>query len=108
MKNQILLKNRANQWKVRKPLFSIDINETKRISQEIAPAIWEELSGFAEALEWPMERVLLEFGGYRVKLNRSGCSILTGKDYLIRNYDYHPKTYDGFIRCFSPQIQAMQ
>ncbi|WP_080873944.1 C45 family autoproteolytic acyltransferase/hydolase [Oceanobacillus timonensis] len=102
VKNHILIKNRENQWKVRTPLFSINIQETKRIFQEIAPAIWEELLGFAEALEWPMERVLLEFGGYRVKLNRSGCSILTGKDYLIRNYDYHPKTYDGFFSAFQP------
>lgn len=102
MKNHILLKNRENQWKVRKPLFSIDIEQTKRVFQEIAPAIWEELSGFAEALKWPMERVLLEFGGYRVKLNRSGCSILTGTDYLIRNYDYHPKTYDGIYSVFQP------
>ncbi|MFD1065854.1 C45 family autoproteolytic acyltransferase/hydolase [Oceanobacillus locisalsi] len=102
LKHHILLKNRENQWKVRTPLFSIDIQETKRIFQEIAPAIWEELEGFAEALEWPMKRVLLEFGGYRVKLNRSGCSILTGKDYLIRNYDYHPKTYDGIFSVFQP------
>lgn len=54
LKNHILVKNRANQWKVRTPLFSIDIKETKRIFQETAPAIWEELSGFADALEWPM------------------------------------------------------
>lgn len=102
LKNHILLKNRENQWKVRKPLFSIRIEETKRIFQEFVPAIWEELSGFGEALEWPMERVLLEFGGYRVKLDRSGCSILTGQDYLIRNYDYHPKTYDGIYSVFQP------
>ncbi|CEI83374.1 Acyl-coenzyme A:6-aminopenicillanic acid acyl-transferase [Oceanobacillus oncorhynchi] len=102
LKNHILVKNRENQWKVRTSLFSIDIKETKRIFQEIAPAIWEELLGFGDALEWPMERVLLEFGGYRVNLNRSGCSIITGADYMIRNYDYHPKTYDGFYSVFQP------
>lgn len=102
LRNHILLKNRENQWKVRKPLFSIYVEETKKVFQEIAPAIWEELLGLQEALEWPMERVLLEFGGYRVKLNRSGCSILTGKDYFIRNYDYHPKTYDGFYSVYQP------
>ncbi|GIO21503.1 C45 family autoproteolytic acyltransferase/hydolase [Oceanobacillus sp. J11TS1] len=102
VKDHILLKNRENQWKVRKPLFSIDKEETKQVFNEIAPAIWEELIGIGEALEWPMERVLLEFGGYRVKLNRSGCSILTGTDYLIRNYDYHPKTYDGFYSVYQP------
>ncbi|WP_152657835.1 C45 family peptidase [Oceanobacillus sp. CFH 90083] len=106
LRNHILLKNRENQWKVRKPLFSINLEETKRIFQEIAPAIWEELSGFADALKWPMERVLLEFGGYRVKLNRSGCSILTGSDYLVRNYDYHPKTYDGIYSLFQPADQG--
>ncbi len=102
LKDSILIKNRERQWKVRKPLFKIDLNETKLVFQRLAPMIWEELLGLRDALEWPMERVLQEFGGYRVNINPSGCSIFVGDHYMIRNYDYHPKTYDGRCVVFQP------
>ncbi len=101
-KDSYLVKNRENQWKVRRPRFDINVEETKQVFQTLAPLIWEELIGFQDALGWPMERVLLEFGGYRVKVNPSGCSIFTGEDYLVRNYDYHPKTYDGIYSLYQP------
>ncbi len=44
----------------------------------------------------------MEFGGYRVDYKRSGCSFLTGEGYLIRNYDYMPKTYEGRYSFFQP------
>ncbi|MBN8192814.1 linear amide C-N hydrolase [Bacillus sp. NTK074B] len=102
IKDSITVRNRENQWKVRKPRFSISIKETEVAIKRFAPGIWEELLGLQEALEWPMERVLKEFGGYRVEYVKSGCSIVTGKDYLIRNYDYHPKTYEGRYTFFQP------
>ncbi|KAB7665133.1 C45 family autoproteolytic acyltransferase/hydolase [Bacillus sp. B1-b2] len=102
LKDSYLVKNRENQWKIRKPKFSIDVEDTKKAFQQFAPLIWEELIGFRDALKWPMERVLLEFCGYRLNIDQSGCSIYVGKDYLIRNYDYHPKTYDGRYTIFQP------
>lgn len=102
LKNSILVKNRENQWKVRKPQFDINVEETKQVFTNLAPLIWEELLGFQDALGWPMERVLLEFGGYRVKVDPSGCSIFAGGNYLVRNYDYHPKTYDGIYSLYQP------
>ncbi|GAB2567881.1 C45 family autoproteolytic acyltransferase/hydolase [Gracilibacillus alcaliphilus] len=102
LQNHILLENRERQWKVRRPLFDIKAEETKAIFQEVAPAIWEEIIGLQDALEWPIDRVLLEFGGYRSTLTPSGCSILSGKDFLVRNYDYHPKTYDGCYTVYQP------
>lgn len=102
LKDSLIIQNRERQWKVRRPRFKIDIDEAKQVYQKIAPRIWEELLGFQDALKWPMERVLLEFGGYRVNINPSGCSIYIGKDYLIRNYDYHPKTYDGLYTIYNP------
>ncbi|MCA1055673.1 C45 family autoproteolytic acyltransferase/hydrolase [Rossellomorea aquimaris] len=102
IRDSITVRNRDNQWKVRKPRFSIDVNETKEVITRFAPGIWDELLGLQEALEWPMEKVLQEFGGYRVDYERSGCSILTGDNYLIRNYDYHPKTYEGRYVFYQP------
>jgi len=102
LKHSIVLKNREQQWKVRKPQFKIDVKETKQVFQHLAPFVWDEFLGLQEALEWPMERVLLEFGGYRVNVPRSGCSIYVGEDFFIRNYDYHPKTYDGRFVFYQP------
>ncbi|WP_089738749.1 C45 family autoproteolytic acyltransferase/hydolase [Gracilibacillus ureilyticus] len=100
------VRNREKQWKVRKPLFQINVEETKQVYKQYAPQIWEEFIGLQDALEWPLEKVLLEFGGYRVKVPKSGCSILIGNDYMIRNYDYHPKTYDGRFTLFQPSDQG--
>jgi predicted choloylglycine hydrolase len=102
LRESILIENRERQWKVRRPKFKIDVEETKQVFQQLAPLIWEEFIGLQDALKWPLERVLLEFGGYRVNIPRSGCSIYVGGDYLIRNYDYHPKTYDGRLTVCQP------
>lgn len=106
LKESLSVQNRDNQWKVRKPRFVIDLNETKDAITRFAPGIWDELCGLQEALEWPMEKVLQEFGGYRVDYTKSGCSILTGDGYLIRNYDYHPKTYEGRYVLYQPTDQG--
>ncbi|MFC4404130.1 C45 family autoproteolytic acyltransferase/hydolase [Gracilibacillus xinjiangensis] len=102
IKDSYIVKNRERQWKVRRPLFSINIKETKQMYQQFAPQLWDELTGLQEALQWPMEKVLLEFGGYRLRVQKSGCSIMIGNDYMIRNYDYHPKTYDGRFILYHP------
>lgn len=102
LKESLTIKNRENQWKVRKPRFSIDAKEAKAAIVSIAPGIWEEILGLQEALEWPIERALTEFGGYRLEIPKSGCSILTGNGFMIRNYDYHPKTYEGRYMFFQP------
>lgn len=106
IKDSLSVKNREDQWKVRKPRFSINEAEVKKAITRFAPGIWDELLGIREALQWPMERVMQEFGGYRLDYVRSGCSILTGADYLIRNYDYHPKTYEGRYTFYQPTDQG--
>ncbi|WP_270578551.1 C45 family autoproteolytic acyltransferase/hydolase [Caldibacillus thermoamylovorans] len=102
LRDSLLVKNREKQWKVRRPRFTVPEEEVKRAITSVAPKIWEEMIGLQDALKWPMERVLREFGGYRVEYVKSGCSIVTGDNYLIRNYDYHPKTYDGRYTLFQP------
>ncbi|MBA9028733.1 C45 family autoproteolytic acyltransferase/hydolase [Peribacillus huizhouensis] len=106
IKDSLTVKNRENQWKVRLPRFTVKAEEVKRAITPFAPGLWEELLGLQAALEWPMEHVLQEYGGYRLNYVKSGCSILTGEHYLIRNYDYHPKTYEGRYVFFQPTDQG--
>ncbi|MEK5444100.1 C45 family peptidase [Fredinandcohnia sp. FSL W7-1320] len=102
LRNSFLVMNREQQWKLRKPQFKIDIDETKQVFERLAPFIWNEFLGLQDALKWSLDKVLMEFGGYRLNIRPSGCSILVGEDYMIRNYDYHPKTYDGRLVTFQP------
>ncbi|MBP2240990.1 putative choloylglycine hydrolase [Cytobacillus eiseniae] len=106
IKDSLSVINRDNQWKVRKPRFKLSVDEVKEAIIPFAPRVWDELEGMQAALEWPMERVLKEFGGYRLNYARSGCSIMTSEHYLIRNYDYHPKTYEGRFVIFQPSDQG--
>jgi len=106
LRDSLTVINREEQWKVRKPRFTIEVGEVRKAITQFAPGVWEELLGMQEALEWPMKRILQEFGGYRLDYVKSGCSILTGSDYLIRNYDYHPKTYEGRYIVFQPTDQG--
>lgn len=106
LKDSLTLENREKQWKIRKPRFSIKAEEVKNVLLPFAPGIWDELLGMQEALKWSMEDILQDFGGYRLAYNRSGCSIFTGADYMIRNYDYHPKTYEGRYTFYQPTDQG--
>ncbi|MFC7060834.1 C45 family autoproteolytic acyltransferase/hydolase [Halobacillus seohaensis] len=102
LKGSLTVKNRKRQWKVRKPRFVVEEAEVKEAITRFAPWLWEELVGLRDALEWSMEHVMMEFGGYRIDYKRSGCSIMTGNGYFIRNYDYMPKTYEGRYCFFQP------
>ncbi|ASN06926.1 C45 family autoproteolytic acyltransferase/hydolase [Virgibacillus necropolis] len=102
LKDSLTIKNRRKQWKTRKARFIIDEKSVKEALAPYAPAMWDELVGLRDALEWPMDEVLKEFGGYRLEYVRSGCSIFTSNDYMIRNYDYHPRTYEGRFMIYQP------
>lgn len=106
LKESHIVKNRQLQWKIRRPRFSIDVDETKQMITNFAPGIWDELIGLRDVLEWSMKDVLQEFGGYRLDYVKSGCSIFTQKDYMVRNYDYHPKTYEGRYMLFQPNDEG--
>ncbi|MGF7015863.1 putative choloylglycine hydrolase [Ornithinibacillus bavariensis] len=106
LKGSLTLENRARIWKIRRPHFVIEEQEVKNAILPFASGIWEELLGLADALEWNMQDVLREFGGYRLHYMRSGCSIFTDTDYMVRNYDYHPKTYEGRYMVYQPSDQG--
>lgn len=102
LKDSLTIKNRRKQWNTRKARFEINDKAVKEALNPYAPAIWEELTGLRDALEWSMDEVLKEFGGYRLEYVRSGCSIFTSNNYMIRNYDYHPRTYEGRFMIYQP------
>ena len=102
LENSPIIENREKQWTIRRPRFQINVGETKAMIMRFAPQIWEELLGLQDALKWDMKDILKEFGGYRLEYVKSGCSIYTTSDYMIRNYDYHPKTYEGRYTVFQP------
>ncbi|MEB6613299.1 C45 family autoproteolytic acyltransferase/hydolase [Staphylococcus pasteuri] len=103
LKQTELLKNREQEWKKRIPRFDIDINETHSIFQTYAPKIWEEIMGMQDVLKLPTRQMILNFAHYRfTDLKDSGCTVFRGQDYIVRNYDYHPATYDGRYLLFQP------
>lgn len=103
LKQTPLLQNREREWKKRMPRFDIDVNETYQVFQTYAPEIWEELMGMQEVLNLPTKQMILNFAHYRfTDLKESGCTVFQGKDFMVRNYDYHPATYDGRYLLFQP------
>ncbi|MDL4843201.1 C45 family autoproteolytic acyltransferase/hydolase [Aquibacillus rhizosphaerae] len=103
LKKSPILPNREKQWAAkRKRHFSINENEAISILSTFIPGMLDEIQGLADALNWKMEDALREFGGYYVDYGRSGCSILTESDFLIRNYDSHPAGYEGRYLIYQP------
>src|SRR5699024_7458937 len=56
----------------------------------------------ADALHKPIEDAIREFGGYYLEYGRSGCSILAQDNYMVRNYDNNPLSYEGRFLLYSP------
>ncbi|WP_440895002.1 C45 family autoproteolytic acyltransferase/hydrolase [Amphibacillus sp. Q70] len=103
LKDSILLKNREAQWqKRRKHQFETDNEVAINLLDQYAPGLTEEIQGLADALDWSFERAVQEFSGYYVEYERSGCSIMTGTDFFVRNYDSHPSGYEGRLLIFQP------
>ncbi|WP_407268581.1 C45 family autoproteolytic acyltransferase/hydolase [Radiobacillus sp. PE A8.2] len=98
-----ILPNREKQLaSKRKRHFNIDEQEAIDILAKFIPGMLDELEGLADALNWKMKDALREFGGYYIDYDRSGCSILTGTPFMIRNYDSHPGAYEGRYVLYQP------
>lgn len=103
LKESPILFNREKQWAAkRKRHFSINEKEAIQLFSKFLPGMLDELQGLADALNWTMEDALIDFGGYYVDYEESGCSILTGSDFIIRNYDSHPGYYEGRYVIYQP------
>lgn len=106
LKNSLILPNRKKQWGPRPHHFIIDESVFKHVIKRFAPGIWDELHGLADALKWPIQDAIREFGGYYLEYGRSGCSIFTENSYMVRNYDNHPHSYEGRYLLFQPTDQG--
>lgn len=102
LKNSLILSNRKKQWGSRPHHFIINEKKYKHVIKQFAPGILDELHGLADALKQPLEDAIREFGGYYLEYVRGGCSIFTGNDYMVRNYDSHPHGYEGRYLLYQP------
>ncbi|PRO66914.1 C45 family autoproteolytic acyltransferase/hydolase [Alkalicoccus urumqiensis] len=82
--------------------YQTDLHEAKRWLLDWSPGLWEELHGLADGLEWRLEDVVHEYAGYQESWKKSGCSAMMRNGLYARNYDYHPKTYDGRFVLWKP------
>lgn len=103
LKDSPLLFNRDRQWaNKRKYHFTIDPKKALALFSSYIPRMIDEIQGLADALNWPFNDALREFGGYYVEYARSGCSILTGSEFMVRNYDSDPVSYEGRYMIYRP------
>ena len=87
--------------------FIVDEIEVKKMILHFAPGIWDELNGLADSLKMDMTDTLIQFGGYYLEYGKSGCSIFTNTDYMIRNYDNDPLSYEGRYVLYQPTDQGL-
>lgn len=93
-----------NRMKMRASIaqkFHADVTVVTNLLNLYAPSLVDELTGLADGLNLPFETVILYFGGY-YENQKSGCSIVLQKDFIVRNYDQEPSTYDGRYVLFQP------
>lgn len=103
LRDSLILTNRNKYvFSKRKRNFIINKPAYKAVIDKFAPNIWDEINGLADALKMDIETAIEQFGGYYLEFDPSGCSVFSGKDYLVRNYDYHPSSYDGRFLLYKP------
>ncbi len=95
--------NRKKQWtSLKERHFIIDHQTIKNLLHQFAPGIWDEFKGLADALNMTLNEAIQEFGGYYVEYGHSGCSIYVTTNYLVRNYDNDPASYEGRYAIYQP------
>ena len=108
LKDSLILANREKFWRKPSTLynFRIDENEVKKMILSFAPGIWDELNGLSDALQMRMTDTIVQFGGYYLEYGKSGCSIFTRPEFLMRNYDNDPFSYEGRYVLYQPTDQG--
>ncbi|SES24808.1 C45 family autoproteolytic acyltransferase/hydolase [Salipaludibacillus aurantiacus] len=82
--------------------YTTDLTEAKSYIKAFSPYLIDEIEGLADGLGWRTEDVYHEYAGYQQSWKKSGCSAIMSGGIYARNYDYHPKTYDGRFLLWQP------
>lgn len=107
LKNSPIINHRKALLSKRWRNFLVDEEEVKAVFKAFSPAIWEEIEGLSDGLGIPWNDAIREFGGYYYEYGRSGCSINTKQDYLVRNYDNAPIPMKAVMFYSLPLIPDM-
>jgi len=99
--NPLLTKYRNRRTKSMRK-YRVNQKEAKAFFMKYSSGLWAELEGLSAGLGWPLEEVVHEFSGWQQDWVHSGCSIMAKENFFARNYDYHPKTYEGRLVIFQP------
>ncbi|MFD1851298.1 C45 family autoproteolytic acyltransferase/hydolase [Oceanobacillus bengalensis] len=102
LKSSPILDNRKKQWGSNRRQFNSNKDDATKALLTFAPGLLDEIQGLADSLQMDAESALKEFGGYYLEYGRSGCSIFTESDYMVRNYDNAPSTYEGRYVLYQP------
>lgn len=101
LKTTRLLQNRVAMHKRLAQKFTVDVVHVQQLFKQFAPALHFEIQGLADSLQLDLQTAYLYFSGYYATA-KSGCSILMDGEYMVRNYDNAPETYDGRYVLFAP------
>ncbi|WLR52729.1 C45 family autoproteolytic acyltransferase/hydrolase [Bacillus tianshenii] len=102
-KQSPLYENHRKRRKQSMRRYTAETEQVYELYQQFAPGLWEELRGLAEGLGWSLDETVHEYSGFQMDWKRSGCTVVIGDKYYIRNYDYHPKTYEGRLLLWQPE-----
>ncbi|RNF39446.1 C45 family autoproteolytic acyltransferase/hydolase [Planococcus salinus] len=102
LKQSYILPNRRKQRSATSRQLMINEAEAQQMLTSFAPRVWDEINGLADSLGWKMHDAIREFGGYYMEYTRSGCSIFTQSNFMVRNYDSSPEGYEGRFALYQP------
>jgi predicted choloylglycine hydrolase len=80
-----------------------DMRAEERFYEKFAPAIFEEISGIANALDTSLARACLFFGNGGLRPRLGGCSAVMSPAAFGRNYDFQPQNYGARLALVQPE-----
>src|SRR5699024_9938722 len=107
LKDSPIPKNRKKQWGPKKDRhFIIDKERFEHVLEQFSPAILKEIHVVADALNMNLMESNRSFGGYYSEFVKSECSSFTDPDYMVRNNDTNPMSYEGRYMLYQPTEQG--